>query len=223
MLPGVLCENLCSLNPKDDRYAFSVVWKMTPEGEILDEWMSKTIIRSRVKLAYEDAQLVLEDFDAGLENLKLKEPEDDPIAIANDIVALNKLATVLRKKRMKNENASLNLGRVQLYFDLDDDFNPISYHPHKQKEANRLVEDFMLLANKRVAEFILQNRPSLAVLRMHPEPDEEQLDKFVTYCEEIGVSVEVDSIDSLLDCIAHIPESYPHIPYIQEVLVLIQY
>jgi len=88
MLPRVLCENLCSLNPKEDRLSFSIVWEMTPDGNIIKEWIGKTIMHSCVKLAYSDAQKVIEDFNTGVENLRSLNPEEDPIDIANDIILM---------------------------------------------------------------------------------------------------------------------------------------
>ena len=216
MLPRRLCEELCSLNPGEDRLTFSVVWKMSEKGEILDEWKGRGIIRSRVKMAYEHAQDMIEK-----PNRKWNPHELPPIfdgasveQISEQVNQLHRFAVSLRRNRF--ENGALRLDQVKIRFDLDQETGlPNGYHVHKQRDANRLIEEFMLLANMAVAHHIYTAYPETAMLRRHPKPHQKQLDDLLELCKSFGINFNCTSSKTIHESLAQFPLGSPE----REVLV----
>ena len=216
MLPRRLCEELCSLNPGEDRLTFSVVWQMSDKGEILDEWKGRGIIRSRIKMAYEHAQDMIEK-----PNRKWNENELPPISdgtsveeISAQVNQLHKFAVRLRRNRF--ENGALRLDQVKIRFDLDQETGlPNGYHVHKQRDANKLIEEFMLLANMAVAHHIYAAYPETALLRRHPKPHQKQLDDLIELCKSFGISFNCTSSKTIHESLAQFPLGSPE----REVLV----
>lgn len=216
MLPRRLCEELCSLNPGEDRLTFSVVWKMSDKAEILDEWKGRGIIRSRIKMAYEHAQDMIDK-----PNRKWNPNELPPISdgasveeISAQVNQLHKFAVRLRRNRF--ENGALRLDQVKIRFDLDQETGlPNGYHVHKQREANKLIEEFMLLANMAVAHHIYTAYPETALLRRHPKPHQRQLDDLIELCKSFGISFNVTSSKTIHESLAQFPLGSPE----REVLV----
>ena len=184
MLPRLLCEELCSLNPGTERLAMSIIWQMTADGEILDVWMGRTVINSCVKLSYQMAQTVIDAFESG-EALPTEtfmtgstgaatevfgsHTRDE---IANDVIKLHKIARSLRKKRHANGSLRLDNSKVGVRLvegDVDD------FGLYVTGSANHLVEEFMLAANISAAEKISSVFPERALLRRHPEPNMDKL------------------------------------------------
>lgn len=193
MLPPTLCEELCSLNPGVDRLAFSVIWTMDANGVPIDTWFGKTIIRSCAKLAYEDAQSVI---DGGEIPSSIDIDGDHSHSrIANDILLLNSIAVNKRKKRYTD--GSLSLNSVKLNFELDEYGEPISVHTFEQKAANQLIEEFMLSANISVARKITSAYPDEALLRRHEEPLERRLQKFLRLTDKLGLDFDGYSAGAL--------------------------
>ena len=216
MLPRGLCEELCSLNPGEDRLTFSVVWKMSDKGEIVDEWKGRGIIRSRVKMAYEHAQDMIEK-----PNRKWNPNELPPISdgasveeISAQVNQLHKFAVRLRRNRF--ENGALRLDQVKIRFDLDQETGlPNGYHVHKQRDANKLIEEFMLLANMAVAHHIYTAYPETAMLRRHPKPHQKQLDDLLELCKSFGITFNCTSSKTIHESLAQFPLGSPE----REVLV----
>lgn len=216
MLPRRLCEELCSLNPGEDRLTFSVVWKMTDKGEILDDWKGRGIIRSRIKMAYEHAQDMIDK-----PNRKWNPNELPPISdgtsveeISAQVNQLHKFAVRLRRNRF--ENGALRLDQVKIRFDLDQETGlPNGYHVHKQRDANKLIEEFMLLANMAVAHHIYTAYPEKAMLRRHPKPHQKQLDDLIELCKSFGISFNATSSKTIHESLAKFPLASPE----REVLV----
>ncbi|KAI8356699.1 hypothetical protein EDC96DRAFT_515217 [Choanephora cucurbitarum] len=213
MLPPLLSEELCSLNPGVDRLAFSVIWKMDKMGKPVDTWYGKTIIRTCAKLAYQDAQVVIEggrlpsdvilfDFDAS--------------RIAYDIQCLQRLSVHMRKRRY--ENGSLSLNSVKLQFELDQFGAPVEVTAFEAKEANRLIEEFMLQANISVASKILSCFPEEALLRRHQDPTERRLNQFLRMTEVLGLDFDGSTAGSLQDSFDRI--SNPHVRNVLLVLAI---
>ena len=148
MIPIILSGNICSLRPNVDRLAFSVVWTFTPDGKIIDTDFFKSIIHSRRAFTYEQAQQVL-DSNANDE-------------IASSVRILHKFSILLNKERLKN--GALKLESPVAKFKLDENKNPIELKPYTHFSTNKLVEEFMLLANCSVGKFILQSFHHLLVL-----------------------------------------------------------
>ena len=216
MLPRRLCEELCSLNPGEDRLTFSVVWKMSDKGEILDEWKGRGIIRSRVKMAYEHAQDMIEKPNRQWNPNELPPISDGASveAISAQVNQLHKFAVRLRRNRF--ENGALRLDQVKIRFDLDQETGlPNGYHVHKQRDANKLIEEFMLLANMAVAHHIYTAYPETAMLRRHPKPHQKQLDDLLELCKSFGINFNCTSSKTIHESLAQFPLGSPE----REVLV----
>ena len=143
MLPKLLCEELCSLNPSVDRLAFSVFWHFNEQGEIMGQpRFARTIIRSCAKLSYDHAQAVIEGKTwEGLPPVQLDQVTPD--LVKNDIMQLYEFSKILRRKRF--ENGSLTMNSIKLWFNLDSDGNPINSGIYELKAANRLIEEVIEL------------------------------------------------------------------------------
>ncbi|EPB77769.1 RNB-like protein [Ancylostoma ceylanicum] len=171
MLPRLLCEELCSLNAGVDRLTFSVIFKMDDEGNVYDEWFGRSVIRSRVKLTYEHAQDFIENPDKEFSEAEVSEISDGTTVyqIKEKVLQLHSVAKALRAKR--SQSGSLQLDQPKLKFALDDETKmPIGVSIYQAKDSNRLVEEFMLLANMAVARKIERHYRKTALLRMHPPP-----------------------------------------------------
>lgn len=195
MLPERLSNGICSLKPKEDRLAFSVVFKMNKLGEVLDTWFGRTVIHSDKRFAYEEAQEIIEG------------TEDD---FKNEIIILNDLAKKMRSKRIKE--GSIEMGGVEVRFKLaEDNKKPIGVYFKEQKEANKLIEEFMLLANKSVANFI-KSKIGFCVNRVHPEPNQEKLLELKNICDRLGYDFDLneekikESLNKLILDIKDTPE-----------------
>ncbi|KAL0046957.1 hypothetical protein WJX82_002966 [Trebouxia sp. C0006] len=198
MLPRLLCEQLCSLNPGVERLAFSITWDLTPKGKILAQWAGRSIIRSCVKLAYGHAQDMIEGKFAGLPDQETPSVELHGYAwpeVVEDVLALNGIARHLKAGRASN--GALRLDNTKLYFKTDDNGNPVSAAPYVQREANQLVEECMLLANMSVAKIVADAFPERALLRRHPPPDERKIGDLVQMAEDLGLSLDVSTAGSI--------------------------
>ncbi|KAH9492825.1 DIS3-like exonuclease 2 [Bulinus truncatus] len=198
MLPRLLCEELCSLNPDKDRLAFSVVWTMNEEGEIFDEWYGRTVIRSCVKLSYEHAQgfIVQPDKEWTCDELPPISNGFSVPDVCKRVIQLNKIALNLRKLRF--DNGALRLDQVKLQFSLNKETGlPNGYSVYQQKDSNRLIEEFMLLANMAVAHKIMKSFPQKAVLRRHPPPQVKPLEAMEELCDSLCVEIDASSSGSL--------------------------
>ncbi|KAI9594485.1 hypothetical protein BDF19DRAFT_466354 [Syncephalis fuscata] len=199
MLPSLLCEQLCSLQPGVDRLAFSVIWHMTPDGVILDTWFGKTVIRPCCQLSYEHAQMVI---DGGKLPSDLKIDQQPASQIEDDIRLFHTLAQNLRKKRY--ENGALSIHSVKLSFALDEFGDPIDCHAYERKESHFLIEEFMLLANMSVAKRIAITFPEQALLRRHAPPIARRMESFVELSEQLGYKMDGTSSSTLQNSLASI-------------------
>ncbi|KAK6965281.1 DIS3-like exonuclease 2 [Biomphalaria glabrata] len=198
MLPRLLCEELCSLNPDQDRLAFSVIWTINEEGEIFDEWYGRTVIRSCVKLSYEHAQGFIDH-----PNKVWTQDELPPITngfsvldVCKRVLQLNKIALSLRKQRF--DNGALRLDQVKIQFSLNKETAlPNGYSVYKQKDSNRLIEEFMLLANMAVAHKIKQSFPQKAILRRHPPPQIKPLEVMEELCDSLSLEIDASNSSTL--------------------------
>ncbi|XP_051855563.1 DIS3-like exonuclease 2 [Antechinus flavipes] len=198
MLPRLLCEELCSLNPMTDKLTFSVIWRLSPEGKILDEWFGRTIICSCTKLSYEHAQSMIENPDR-----KFREDELPPVSaehpierIHQAILDLHGIAKQLRQQRFVN--GALRLDQLKLAFTLDQDTGmPQGCHIYEYKDSNKLVEEFMLLANMAVAHQIYRSFPERALLRRHPPPQSKLLSDLEELCDQLGLAIDFSSAGAL--------------------------
>ncbi|SGY19403.1 BQ5605_C014g07637 [Microbotryum silenes-dioicae] len=194
LLPPTLSEELCSLNPRSDKLTFSVVWKMTREGKVLSTWFGKTLINSRAKLAYSDVQEVLEGRD--LVQGKF-ETEQERLEAIEDIKRFNMIARNLKKERF--ENGALRIDNVKVSFKLDEDGQPEDCDHYVRKEANELIEEFMLLANMSVARKIATALPDQALLRRHEPPIDRRLDGFIERMGRLGIKLDGSGPGALMN------------------------
>lgn len=174
MLPEKLSNYLCSLRPNEDKLCFAAVFTMDKNADIKEEWYGKTIISSCRRYNYEEAQMLIE----GNEDEKNKE----------SIMILHLLAQKLRGHRFKN--GAINFKSVEVKFKLDDKGKPLSTYIKENKESNWLIEEFMLLANRKVAELIgkvkASVKPKTFVYRIHDEPNPEKLLRFTEFLQKLG-------------------------------------
>ncbi|KAJ1547744.1 hypothetical protein HK096_000405 [Nowakowskiella sp. JEL0078] len=202
MLPRILSENLCSLNPNVDRLAFSVIFTINSiTGEIVgDPWFGKTVIRSSAKLSYDHAQAVID----GTAVKSFEDTNELPNVgfgngtkfenIKEDILKLYGISKVLRKLRF--ESGALAIHSVKLAFELVDG-HPVASGIYLIKESNRLIEEFMLLANMAVAKKIAKSFPSVALLRSHSPPIARRLVDLLALAEGLGHKLNASSSGSL--------------------------
>ena len=176
MLPEVLSNEACSLRPHEEKYTFSAIFEINSQAQIISEWFGRTVINSNERFAYEEAQYVIETESNEIPlNISIRETN---YSISNEvkegILTLDYLANILRTKRMKQ--GAISFDKVEVRFALDEDFNPTTVFFKESKDANKLIEEFMLLANKQVAAFIGKQKPEKPfVYRVHDEPDEDKL------------------------------------------------
>ncbi len=184
MLPEKLSNNLCSLRPNEDRLAFSAVFEITPKGKILKEWFGRTAIHSDRRFSYEEAQQVL---DSG---------EGD---FPGELKTMNTLAKIFRKERFKN--GSINFETPEVRFRLDENGKPLGVYQKERHDSNKLIEEFMLLANKRVAEYVYSlsqgEIKNTMVYRVHEAPDPDRLKTFATFVGKMGYKMEVEEEDKI--------------------------
>jgi ribonuclease R len=174
MLPERLSNGICSLKPHEDRLAFSVIFTLDGDGTILNTWQGKTVIHSDRRYAYEEAQEIIEGTDGDY---------------STEIRLLDTLARKIRKKRIKE--GSIEMGGIEVKFKLaSDDKKPIGVYFKEQKESNKLIEEFMLLANKAVAK-TLSEASWANVYRVHDTPNMEKLNALVGVCKTFGYDIEI--------------------------------
>ena len=176
MLPEKLCNKLCSLRPHEDKLTFSAVFEITPKSEVVSRWMGRSVINSDYRFAYEEAQAIIE---ASAEEPAIIDASED---IKEAVVTLNKLALQFRKKRF--DSGAMNFERPEMKVEVDAEGKPVNVYEKESKEANWLIEEFMLLANRTVAEFIATDgkmnsvaskKAKTFVYRIHDEPNMEKI------------------------------------------------
>lgn len=176
MLPEILSNNACSLRPNEEKYTFSAIFELDEKAEIKKQWFGRTVINSNERFAYEEAQHIIETGNSGI-------PKDISIRkgayavsekVVDAILTFDKLAKIMRERRMSS--GAISFDKVEVRFNLDVKNNPTGVYFKEAKDANKLIEEFMLLANKKVAEFIGKQKPKKTfVYRVHDEPDEDKL------------------------------------------------
>ena len=176
MLPEKLSNKLCSLRPHEEKLTFSAVFEITPLGRIADRWFGRTVINSDHRFAYEDAQQVIEDGAS-------KEQEGVSEELRNAVLLLHGLATRLRKKRFAA--GAISFERPEMKVEVDEKGKPVNVYQKVSKEANWLIEEFMLLANRSVAEYVAKARKTF-VYRVHDEPNQEKLDNLRNFIGNFG-------------------------------------
>jgi exosome complex exonuclease DIS3/RRP44 len=187
MLPSLLTTDLCSLKANVDRYAFSVLWEVSPDAEIINVDFKKTVIHSIAALTYQQAQSYIDQPDSN---------DDDP-----QVGAVKRLASLAKKFREKRiEAGALTLASPEVKFVLDSEsLNPTDVQAYSLLEANALVEEFMLLANITVAKKILRRFPTLSVLRRHPSPNRAMFEGLISKARCRGFEIDIETSKRLAD------------------------
>ncbi len=176
MLPEILSNNACSLRPNEEKYTFSAIFELNEKAEVKKQWFGRTVINSDERFAYEEAQQIIETERSEIpKKISIRKGaysvSDD---VVDAILTFDRLAKIMRKRRMNS--GAISFDKVEVRFNLDAKNNPTSVYFKEAKDANKLIEEFMLLANKKVAEFIGKQSPKKTfVYRVHDEPDEDKL------------------------------------------------
>lgn len=198
MLPECLCNQICSLRPDEEKLCFSVIFELDKEAEIRQSRIVRTLIKSDRRFTYEEAQAVIETGTGDYEE---------------EILALNGLAQKLRERRFKD--GAIAFDRYEVRFDIDENGKPLGTYIKESKEANKLIEEFMLLANRTVAEFVGKKKAKKTfVYRIHEQPDPEKLKDFSAFISRFGYKMRTEGtktdiskgINKLLDSVQGKPE-----------------
>ena len=192
MLPETLSNNLCSLRPNEEKLTFSAVFVMKKNGEVIEEWYGKTVTESDCRLSYEEAQYIIENESTIIpkEETILREEKRVTQKIVEAITTLNSVAKTIRKKRINN--GALIFDKSEIKFQLDEKNQPVKILFKTSKSANKLIEEFMLLANKKVAEKMKQSNERF-VYRVHDQPDHEKLENLQTIVKRLGYNLKLSS------------------------------
>jgi ribonuclease R len=179
MLPEILSNQACSLRPQETKLCFSAVFELDENSNVLTEWFGRTVIFSDRRFTYEEAQ----------ERIETKQGD-----LVEEILLLDRLAKQLREKRFKK--GAIGFDRVEVKFQLDLEGTPTGVYFKESKDANKLIEEFMLLANKKVAEFIgkptKEKKPKTFVYRVHDEPNQEKLLSLSNFVKKFGYDLKVN-------------------------------
>ena len=192
MLPEVLSNDACSLNPHEDKFTFSAIFEITPKAEVVNQWFGRTVIYSDQRFAYEEAQYIIEtknDVIPAEISLTGKDHKT-PQPVVEATLKLDELAKILRQKRMAN--GAISFDKVEVKFNLNEEAEPVGVFFKISKDANHLIEEFMLLANRKVAEFIGKQKKTF-VYRIHDEPNEDKLINLQTVISKFGYKINFKS------------------------------
>ncbi|MDI5948457.1 ribonuclease R [Flavobacterium yafengii] len=189
MLPEVLSNFACSLRPNEEKYTFSAIFEITETSQVVNQWFGRTVIYSDQRFAYEEAQYIIETKDDVI-------PEEISITgssyqVSKEIVAatlkMDELAKIFRKRRMAD--GAISFDKVEVKFNLDEAGEPQGVYFKVSKDANHLIEEFMLLANKKVAEYIGKQKKTF-IYRIHDEPNEDKLIAMQTVIAKFGYKID---------------------------------
>jgi ribonuclease R/exosome complex exonuclease DIS3/RRP44 len=207
MLPEKLSNGVCSLRPHEEKLTFSAVFELNEKAQLLSEWYGRTVTYSDERFAYEEAQVLIEE---GKENTKTTIPEDISIRdgsyevsepVVNAVLKMQDLAKIMRKKRLKD--GAITFDRAEVKFDLDEDANPLGVFFKESKDSNKLIEEFMLLANRKVSEFVStkSGKPTknTFVYRVHDVPNVEKLTALQGIINKFGYSIDLKTRQSTSD------------------------
>src|SRR5690606_38206173 len=177
MLPEMLSNGVCSLRPQETKLCFSAVFELDENAKVLSEWFGRTVIFSDRRFSYEEAQQCIETGEGDF---------------AEEILVMDKLAKQLRKKRF--QSGAIAFDRIEVKFNIDEDGKPLGVYFKESKDANKLIEEFMLLANRKVAEFVgkpsdKNKKPKTFVYRIHDEPNQEKLQTLSEFVKKFGYNL----------------------------------
>jgi ribonuclease R/exosome complex exonuclease DIS3/RRP44 len=196
MLPEVLSNFACSLRPNEEKYTFSAVFQINDKAEVVDKWFGRTVIYSDQRFAYEEAQHIIETkgntipAELSLTGTEYQVSED----IREATLKMDELAKIMRRKRLAA--GAISFDKVEVKFNLNEQSEPIGVYFKEAKDSNHLIEEFMLLANRKVAEFIGKQDKTF-IYRIHDEPDEDKLINLQTVISKFGYSINFKSKEGI--------------------------
>ena len=192
MLPEVLSNNACSLRPNEEKYTFSAIFEMDENAVVRSQWFGRTVILSDERFAYEEAQHIIETkSDTVPKEISIrKDSYTISPKVQESILKLDALAKIMRERRM--DSGAISFDKIEVKFNLNEMNNPESVFFKESKDANKLIEEFMLLANRKVAEFIGKQKPvKTFIYRVHDEPDLDKLMALNGVISRFGHSVDL--------------------------------
>jgi len=192
MLPEVLSNFACSLRPNEEKYTFSAIFQLNNKAEVVDSWFGRTVIYSDQRFSYEEAQEIIESkSDIIPAHISLTGKEyHTPKPIVEATLKMDELAKILRRKRMNA--GAISFDKVEVKFNLNENAEPVGVYFKQSKDANHLIEEFMLLANRKVAEFIGKQKKTF-IYRIHDEPNEDKLFGLQNVISKFGYSLNLKS------------------------------
>jgi len=194
MLPEILSNQVCSLRPDEDKLCFSAIFQMTPEGVVKKEWFGRTVIRSQRRFTYEEAQNVIETGEGDMEQ---------------EILLLQRMAQNMRALRLKK--GAITFNKIELRFQLDAKNRPVDVLFKESKDANKLIEEFMLLANKQVAQFIGRKSDGTPthktfVYRVHDDPNPQKIAEFNNFIRQFGYRLHMNNRQTITSSLNQVLE-----------------
>jgi ribonuclease R len=199
MLPEVLSNDVCSLNPHEDKLSFSAIFTMDDKAKIHTRWFGKTVMNSTHRFTYETAQAAIdndtskvEGYSKGIQKKELAEPG---MKYRNELVTLNKLAKILQKEKFSK--GAIEFEQEEIKFRLDENGKPIGVYSYERLDTHKLVEEYMLLANREVAKFIFDSikkkgtRDTGAIYRIHATPDKEKIENLAAFVKALGYNLKM--------------------------------
>ena len=193
MLPEILSNKACSLRPNEEKYTFSAVF-IIDNNKVINEWFGKTIINSNYRFSYEEAQEIIETKDNIIrKEISLKNKE---YSVSNNVkeavLKLNEIAAYMRKERMNS--GAISFDKKEVRFSINKDKEPTGVYVKESKESNKLVEEFMLLANRKVSEYIgKKNKKNIFIYRVHDLPDESKIKALKEVAKSLGYNLDISS------------------------------
>ena len=190
MLPEVLSNFACSLRPNEEKYTFSAIFELTPKADVVNQWFGRTVIYSDQRFSYEEAQQIIESksniIPAEISLTGKEYKVSDEIVFAT--LKQDELAKILRRKRMAN--GAISFDKVEVKFNLNAESEPVGVYFKVSKDANHLIEEFMLLANRKVAEYIGKQKKTF-IYRIHDEPNEDKLFAMQALISKFGYKIDL--------------------------------
>lgn len=193
MLPEILSNKACSLRPNEEKYTFSAVF-IIEKNKVINEWFGKTIINSNYRFSYEEAQEIIETKN----NIIRKEVSlnNKEYSVSNNVkeavLKLNEIASYMRKERMNS--GAISFDKKEVRFSINKDKEPTGVYVKESKESNKLVEEFMLLANRKVSEYIgKKNKKNIFIYRVHDLPDESKIKALKEVAKSLGYNLDTSS------------------------------
>ena len=184
MLPERISNELCSLRPNEDKFSFSVIFRINAKGKVRDYWLGKTFIHSNHRFTYDEVQQIIETGEGPYHE---------------EITLLNSMARNFRKERFKN--GAINFSTTEVKFKLDENGKPLEVVVKESKESHQLIEEFMLLANRTVAAHVVKikvnKKPVPFPYRIHDNPDEEKLKPFAAFARKFGYKFDMTDPESI--------------------------